>query len=178
MKTLLSMIAVMGLLATPALAGGHGKGQQQGQGQLQGQGQKQTSRNQNTNRATASQGQSQDDSTRVEGSWGFSYVDVPTGVPGAVISPDAVVLSDSWKLGPLFGHSSQELQYLPAGVQAAFVNVLLARGAARPSGEGVQLEQPNEPGYINGEVALAMQTALCAHDRKTAKQLLLTCVED
>lgn len=52
----------------------------------------------------------------VAGSWGFSYTDIPTSVPQGVIGADAAILSDSWKIGPLGGHSSQDLRLTPDGM--------------------------------------------------------------
>ena len=52
----------------------------------------------------------------IDGSWGFSYTDIPASVPQGVISYDAAILSDSWKIGPLGGHASQELSLTPDGM--------------------------------------------------------------
>lgn len=179
-----------------------GQNQVQGQAQLQGQVSKNANNNSNRNfnssnssaksasRSASSansgslsgassdqgQGQSQDDSTNVDGSWGFSYTDVPVTVPQAVATPDIAILSDSWKVGPLFGHSSQETESLPDGVLKTYQLVLLARGVARldESGNVLLLVSQENYGY---ESAFAMQTALCAKDKKTARQLLYSCVE-
>lgn len=54
----------------------------------------------------------------IDGSWGFSYTDIPASVPTGVLGGDAAILSDSWKIGPLGGHASQELSLTPGGMTA------------------------------------------------------------
>lgn len=182
MRKLMTMVAVGALLvATPAFAGGHSGAKTEANAvartkQLNTQQNRQTVRSTNKQRQEQGQIQDQNDSTKVEGSWGFSYVDVPVTVPQATATGDVAVLSDSWKLGPLFGHASQEAVYLPAGVASTYLNVMVARGAAVPAQGGGLIMRTDQENY-EYEAAFSMQTALCSKDPKTAKQLLLSCVE-
>lgn len=179
MRKLMTMVAAGALLVTtPAFAGGHSGTKAEANAvaktkQLNNQQARQTVRS--TNNQRQGQVQDQNDSTKVDGSWGFSYVDVPVTVPQATATGDVVVLSDSWKLGPLFGHASQEAAYLPAGVASTYLNVMVARGAAVPTQGGLIMRTDQE--NYEYEAAFSMQTALCSKDPKTAKQLLLSCVE-
>lgn len=52
----------------------------------------------------------------IDGSWGFSYTDIPASTPQGVIGADAAILSDAWKIGPLGGHASQDLRLTPDGL--------------------------------------------------------------
>lgn len=179
MRKLMMMVAAGALLAaTPAFAGGVKAGAESNAVAKTKQLNKQQVRQQSSQavQSSNSQGQAQNDSTHVEGSWGFSYVDVPVTVPQATATGDVAVLSDSWKLGPLFGHASQETVYLPAGIASTYLNVMVARGAAVPAQGGGLLMRTDQENY-EYEAAFSMQTALCAKDPKTAKQLLLNCVE-
>lgn len=143
---------------------GQAQGQQQGQGQSQGQ------------VSSSDQGQSQDDSTDIEGSWGFSYVDIPVTVPQAVATPDVAILSDSWKFGPVFGHSSQETEALPDGILKTYRLVLVARGVAGFDADGKFVVATGQENF-GYESAFAMETALCAKDPAVARQLLYSCVD-